>query len=282
MPFERMEIPVAGATLVADRWATDGPAVVLLHAGVCDRRSWRAVGELLARDGCDVVAHDRRGFGEVPPADRPFRHVDDALAVIEAVSPDAPAWLVGSSMGGGVALDAALADPGRVAGLVLLAPAISGDPEPDDETIIAATNGLAEAIDAAWTAQDLEECNRLEAHLWLDGPGEPEGRVGGPPRELALEMNRIVLANGESELDGESGLDAAGQLDEVTAPATVACGELDVPLKLQRSADLAAELPNATYQALPGRAHLPYLESADEVAALILRAIRDAPPSYGG
>ena len=280
MPFERMEIAVAGATLVADRWATDGPSVVLLHAGVCDRRSWREVGELLARDGCDVVAYDRRGFGEVPPADGAFRHVDDVLAVIEAVSPDAPVWLVGSSMGGGVALDSALADPGRVAGLVLLAPTVSGDPEPDEATVIAATNGLAEAIDAAWTAQDLEACNRFEIRLWLDGPGEPEGRVGGPPRELALDMNRIVLANGESELDGASGLDAASRLEEVTAPAIVACGELDVPLKLQRSAELAGSLPSATYHALPGRAHLPYLEAADEVADLIMRATRDDSPRH--
>jgi pimeloyl-ACP methyl ester carboxylesterase len=277
VPFERMEIPVAGATLVADRWTGAGPAIVLLHAGVCDRRSWREVGELLGREGREVVAYDRRGFGEVPPAERPFRHVDDALAVLEAVSPDAPAWLVGSSMGGGVALDAALAAPQRVAGLVLLAPTISGDPEPDDATIIAATNGLAEAIDDAWTAQDLEACNRLETHLWLDGPGEPEGRVGGPPRELALEMNRIVLANGESELDGESGLDAAGRLHEVSAPVIVACGELDVPLKLQRSAELAEALPHATHHSLPGRAHLPYLEAPDEVAALIVRGVRTAP-----
>jgi pimeloyl-ACP methyl ester carboxylesterase len=274
--FERIEIPVPGATLVADRWTGGGTPIVLLHAGVCDRRCWREVGERL---GSDVVAYDRRGFGEVPPPDREFRHVDDLVAVIDAVSPDAPAVVVGSSMGGGVALDAALAAPERVAGLVLIAPAVSGDPEPDDETVIAATNGLAEAIDDAWTAQNLEACNRLEAHLWLDGPTQPEGRVSGRPRELAFEMNRIVLANGESELDGASGLDTAGRLSEITAPAIVACGELDVPLKLERSAELAASLPNGTYLPLPGRAHLPYLESPEEVAALIRRSVSadDAP-----
>lgn len=91
------------------------------------------------------------------PAGGPFRHVDDLLAVLDAVSPDAPAWLVGSSMGGEVALDAALEAPERIAGLVLLAPAISGDPEPDEEARNAAAHGLAGAIDAAWTAGTLEE-----------------------------------------------------------------------------------------------------------------------------
>src|SRR4051812_22808571 len=221
--FERRELPVPGSVLAADRWPGGGAAVVLLHAGVCDRRCWREVGERLGSAGWDVVAYDRRGFGEVAPADRPFRHVDDLLAVIDAVSPDAPAWLVGSSMGGRVALDAALEAPERVAGLVLLAPAVSGDPEPDEATVIAATGGLAEAIDSAWTAGDLEACNRLETHLWLDGPAGPEGRVSGAARELALEMNRIVLANGESGADGASGLDTAARLNEIALPAIVAC-----------------------------------------------------------
>jgi len=130
MTYEPVEIATPGATLVGDRWNGAGATIVLLHAGVCDRRCWREVGARLGASGRDVVAYDRRGFGDVSPPGGPFRHVDDLLAVLDAVSPDAPAWLVGSSMGGEVALDAALEAPERVAGLVLLAPAISGDPEP--------------------------------------------------------------------------------------------------------------------------------------------------------
>jgi len=271
MERERVEIEVPGATLAGDRWRGSGPTVVLLHAGVCDRRSWRETGALVAAAGYDVVAYDRRGFGEVPPPAAPFRHVDDLLAVLDAVSPGAPAWLAGSSMGGGVALDAALEAPGRVAGLVLLAPAVSGDPELDDEVVDAEIGGLGSAIDAAWTAGDVETLNRLEVRLWLDGPGAPEGRVRGPARELALEMNRIAIA-GESEEDGASGVDAAGRLHELEMPVTVACGELDAPMKLRRCAELARPLPNALHRTLPGRAHLPYLEAPSEVAELILAA----------
>ncbi len=268
MTYERLEIQADDAVLVADHWAGDGPAVVLLHAGVCDRRCWREVGQRLRDDGRHVVAYDRRGFGEVAPATRPFRHVDDLIAVIDEVSPNAPAWLMASSQGGEGALDAALDAPERVAGLVLLAPAVSGDPDLDEAAYNAETRGLGDAIDAAWTAGDVEECNRLEVRLWLDGPAGPEGRVSGPPRDLALEMNRIVIANGDPEADGASGLDTAGRLNEIAIPVIVACGELDVPMKIRRSAELAEQLPNATYRTLPGRAHLPYLEAPDEVAAL--------------
>jgi pimeloyl-ACP methyl ester carboxylesterase len=270
---QRVEISVGDATLVGDRWSGAGPPIVMLHAGVCDRRCWREVGGRLGAAGRDVVAYDRRGFGDVPPADGPFRHVDDLLAVLDAVSPKAPAWLVGSSMGGEVALDATLEAPERVAGLVLLAPAVSGDPDPGEDDYNAATNGLAEAIDAAWTAGDLEACNRLEVRLWLDGPAGPEGRVSGQARELALEMNRIVIANGDSDADGASGLDAARRVHEIAIPAIVACGELDVSIKVQRCAELVDALPNAAYRTLPGRAHLPYLEAPDEVVALLTREV---------
>ena len=273
MTHERVEIGAAGATLVGDRWHGAGATIALLHAGVCDRRCWREVGARLGAAGRDVVAYDRRGFGDVPPAGGPFRHVDDLLAVLDAVSPDAPAWLVGSSMGGQVALDAALDAPERVAGLVLLAPAVSGDPGLDDEAFNAATNGLAGAIDAAWTAGEQEACNRLEVRLWLDGPAGPEGRVSGPPRELALDMNRIVIANGESDADGASGLETANRVHEIAIPAIVACGELDISIKARRSAELAGALANATYRSLPGRAHLPYLEAPEEIAALIMAEV---------
>jgi pimeloyl-ACP methyl ester carboxylesterase len=97
--------------------------------------------------------------------------------------------------------------------------------------------------------------------------------VSGPPRELALDMNRIVIANGEPEADGASGLDAASRLHEIAVPAIVACGELDVALEVRRSAELAEALGDATYRSLPGRAHLPYLEAPEEIAALISDAV---------
>lgn len=121
-------VDVPGGALAADRWPGAGPTVVLLHAGVADRRGWTEVAGHLAATGLDVVAYDRRGFGATPPGDAPFTHLDDLRAVLDATAGDRPAWLVGNSMGGALALDAALALPARVAGLVLLSPGVSGTP----------------------------------------------------------------------------------------------------------------------------------------------------------
>lgn len=100
----------------------------LLHAGIANRRSLTAVVPRL-RGRADVVTYDRRGFGETPPAVGGSR-LGDLLRLLEDLA-IAPAWLVGNSMGGALALDAALTAPEMVAGLVLIGRAESGSPEPD-------------------------------------------------------------------------------------------------------------------------------------------------------
>jgi pimeloyl-ACP methyl ester carboxylesterase len=268
-----LDIAAGGTTLAAERHAGAGPAVVLLHAGVCDRRSWREVATLLAGEGLDVVGYDRRGFGETPASRDAFRHLDDLGAVLDTVSPE-PVWLVGSSMGGALALDAALELEGRVAGLVLLAPAVSGAPEPEDEAYGEATNRVATAIEAADEAGDVGEVNRLETLLWLDGPEGPEGRVGGEPRERVLAMNGIALASGMDDDAGASGIDAWARLEEIRVPTAVGWGDLDIPVIADRSREVADRVADLrAREVFAGTAHLPYLERPEQVARFIRAAI---------
>lgn len=260
-----LDVPV-----VADEWPGSGPTVVLLHAGVADRRSWYGTAELLA-GAHHVVACDRRGHGDSPVSTTPFTHVGDLLALLDRLGGDGPAWLVGSSMGGQVALDTAVLHPDRVAGLVLIAPAVSGAPEPAELDPL--TQRLGERLGPATAAGDLDEVGRLETWLWLDGPAGPEGRVAGPARELALAMNATILRNGLPEGDGDAGIRAWDRLPEVEVPVTVACGDLDVPFLLDQCEQLVTRLPRGTRRVLPGVAHLPYLEDPEPVADLVRSAV---------
>jgi pimeloyl-ACP methyl ester carboxylesterase len=261
---ESLTVSRGTVRLAGERWPGSEPAVVLLHAGVTDRRSWHAVAAAM-RSPHAKVAYDRRGFGQTDPTNEEFSHVDDLLAVLDEVT-TGPAWLVGSSAGGGLALDTAISASDRVAGLVLIAPAVSGAPEPE---LDAQTARFEPLIDQAVDAGDLDTLNRLEAWLWLDGPAQPEGRVSGAGRDLFLDMNRTVLANGLDEDRGTSGVDAWSRLDQVRAPTTVACGDLDVPFLVDRARHLTERLPNARHQLLSGMAHLPQLENPAAVAVLI-------------
>ncbi|WP_170317564.1 alpha/beta fold hydrolase [Paroceanicella profunda] len=127
----------AGASLPLSHWAAEGPprAVILgLHGyGDYAASTFAEAGPAWAARGIEVYAYDQRGFGH--NADRgqwpgPDALIDDLAEVARAVAarhPGLPLFVVGHSMGGGVAL--AAAGEGRLpeaSGLVLLAPAVWG------------------------------------------------------------------------------------------------------------------------------------------------------------
>jgi pimeloyl-ACP methyl ester carboxylesterase len=247
--------------IVGERRDGDGTPVVLLHAGVADRRVWD---DVVPHLDAPVVTYDRRGFGETPPGPEGYSHLDDLWAVLDATV-DGPVWLVGNSMGGALALDAAVSAPERVAGLVLMAPAVSGQPDPA-EIDPQMQRGMREWEAAA---ADPEALLQFETHWWLDGPDAPVGRVGGAARELAVEMNRQVIANREPEGAGHTGVDAWPRLGELGMPVTILCGNLDEDFAVATCRELAERIPGARFELLPGVAHLPSLEIPEELAARI-------------
>lgn len=110
-------------TLTPDAWTASGPAdapaIVFVHGTRVSRAAWAGqVRRLSGEFRC--VALDLPGHG-VRTAE-PFTlegAADDVAAVIEAAVPAGRAILVGLSLGGYVALEAAARHPERVAGLVL-------------------------------------------------------------------------------------------------------------------------------------------------------------------
>lgn len=276
MPSAQFPVVSDDVTLAGTRAGRPGgPAVVFLHANVADRRGWRVVFDLLGGDGLDLIGYDRRGFGATPLGEEEFTHVEDLEAVLDAAEVER-AVLVGNSMGGAVALDLALTQPERVAGLVLLGAGVTGmtdegediDYEPDP-----ASRRLFGDLQRAEEAGDTEAMVRVLLHIWLDGPAQPEGRVGGAAREVAAEMNRRILKIGAPDDAGDSGLDTWHELAEIGAPGIAAWGDLDQPADLPWYRLIADRLPRVSPRELPGTAHLPSLDQPQTVAALVREVV---------
>jgi pimeloyl-ACP methyl ester carboxylesterase len=250
----------SGQARLAVNVVGEGDPVVFLHAAVCDSRMWRAQLDAVGAPH-KAIAYDRRGFGETRAEKEDFSAVADLMAVIDAAGNGAPAILVGCSQGGRIALDAALLHPSRVSALVLIAPAASGAPEPIHPPEI---EGLMARLKDAEQSGDLDRVNAIKAHLWLDGPLQPEGRVTGEVRRLFLDMNAIAL---RSPPIG-SNLDIAPtfhRLGEISAPSLVLWGDLDFPHIQERCRHIATTMPNASGHMLSGMAHLPSLEQPTEI-----------------
>lgn len=185
--IDDFEIELGGA-VIAGAELGEGLPVVFLHAGVCDHRMWRGQMEVVAAAGFHAIAYDRRGYGETTSPDETFNHLEDLEGVLDALDVHA-AILVGCSMGGGLAIDFALAHPGRTIGLVLVGTSITGassfvtDPE----------QPLVMAEEDAEERGDLDMLNKVQAHAWLDGPRSQNGRVWGAARELFFDMNDKAL-----------------------------------------------------------------------------------------
>jgi pimeloyl-ACP methyl ester carboxylesterase len=106
-----------------------GPALVLIHGNNSSAYTWKDVFDALAGE-FRVVALDMKGFGfSGKPAGGDYRAEAQAALVVglmDALQIER-AVLVGSSLGGGVALAAAIDHPSRVAGLVLVGSAAFTD-----------------------------------------------------------------------------------------------------------------------------------------------------------
>src|SRR3569833_506073 len=89
----------------------DGPPILFLHGGLGDSRLWTPVIERL-RDSFRCIAFDFRFYGRSEADEVEWRHDDDAVAVLAALGVERAA-VVGLSVGGRVAREAALRRPGR-------------------------------------------------------------------------------------------------------------------------------------------------------------------------
>ena len=265
MKTEKFTFEHAGARLVGER-AGAGEPLIFLHAGVADRRMW---GPQIAvfSETRQVIAYDRRGFGETVAEDEAFSEIGDLEALLDHFGLDRVS-LVGCSQGGRIAIDFALANPQRVTALALLAPAISGAPEP--APFGPKIQALSNALDDADEAGDLEAVNELEARCWLDGPASRAGRVSGPLRDLFLDMNGIALRKPELTQEIEP-TPAFFRLSDLSVPTLVAWGDLDFPFVKQRCRYVVDAIPSATGIEIPGTAHLANLEQP----ALVNRLLSD-------
>ena len=256
------------AELCVEDSATSGTPVVCLHAGVCDRRMWAPQVEAM-QTAHRMVAYDRRGFGETRCEKEPFSHVSDLIAVLDALQIER-AVLLGCSQGGRIAIDTALAHPSRVAALVLVAAAISGAPDEEDETHSPLLRSRFDAYDAAEQRGDRDALNELEAQVWLDGPEQPTGRVTGALRELFLGMNAIALAAPSPGAAIEP-TSAWERIEQIGAPTLIACGRFDFASLVERMHALARRIPAAELFMIEGSAHLPSLEQPDLFNARVAR-----------
>jgi pimeloyl-ACP methyl ester carboxylesterase len=229
--------------------------LVLLHAGIADRRMWDPLWPGLTAER-DAIRLDLRGFGD--SVQRPSGALDPVADVLEAV--DAARFdLVGVSFGAGVAVEIALTAPERVASLLLAAPGGS--------LIAEVTPGLRafwDAENAALEAGDLDAAVEANLTTWVPG-ADPA------VRELVAMMQRraFELTAGWDDVEDVE-RDPLERLGEIAVPTLVLFGSRDLDATRDTARRVAGAIAGARLVEWPDVTHLPPLERPEEFLALLL------------
>jgi 3-oxoadipate enol-lactonase len=230
---------------------------ILVHAGIADSRMYRQQIETLA----PARAFDLPGFG-TQPVDTDT--VDYRQFVRERL-PSEPVTLIGTSLGGRIALELALESPESVAALVLVGPGLDGHEWSDE-------------LDAVWNEEeealargDLDTAAQVNVRVWLADNAEPEVAA------LAAEMQRNAFVRQQGQQLRMAPLDppASTRLAEIRVPTLVVTGDEDVR-DIHAIADkLVAEIPRAERATITGSGHLPSLERPDGFDRVVLAFLRE-------
>lgn len=255
----------------------EGIPLVLGHSFLCSGAMWSPVMDTLA-ERARVINVDLRGHGRSGAVTQSFELEDvvgDYLAVLDALGIEKAVW-AGLSVGGMVALRAALMAPERVLGLMLL-DTHAGSERPYKRLefwfmgqlarVAGMTPVMSFVLKRMFGATTLREKPELVAE-WRE-------RFAGVDRPSVL-RNLHALSRRRSVEE---------RLGEIAVPALVLVGAEDASLPPHLSERIAERLADAALVVVPRAGHLSTLEQPEEVA-VAMAAFLDArfvePAEMGG
>ena len=236
-----------------------GEPVVFIHGFSLDHRMWQ--GQMEFAKQYRVVCYDVRGHGR-SAAELPWTagdQVADLLAVLDQLRIQR-AHLVGLSMGGGIAVNFALAHPERVKSLVLAAPGIEGfffSPENIQRWL---------ALMEICRAQGTEGCRaKMLDEPVFDGVRHRAG-LFAEIKKILQDFPTKTLTNPYTPPAAPTPLE---RLPEIHAPTLVMIGALE-QADMRAIADIAAQrIPGARKKVFENAGHLLNMEQPAEFNAAL-------------
>ncbi len=245
--------------------AGDGPALLLIHAGVADHRMWDDQWAAFAAR-FRVIRYDTREFGQTTSANVDYSNRQDIADLLRHLGIEHTA-IVGVSRGGQIATDFTLEHPEMVTHLIVVAGGVSGF----DATATPEEGAIFGQMEALLEQDDFATLTDLDVHVWGDGPAQPEGRMAAAPRAKMREMvaNNYALHRDESPTAQPLDPPAVNRLGEIHVPTLVIYGDLDFTEVARSMGYLAAQVAGAQTVVMPGTAHLPSMEQPERFTQIV-------------
>ena len=272
-----------------------GPTMVLVHGLGGSQQNWMLVAAAIAEAGYRVATVDLAGFGATPLAGREST-LETNRGIVDGFIRylgQGPVVLVGHSMGGLICMMQAGANPGSVARLVLLDPAVP----------LAKTSPL-KPLPQVWV-KALAQCPGVGAALAtglakLEGP---ERLIRNALHQYCFDATQLDSGLVAAMVEGERARIARGHAYlgymqayrsmlirlrlveaydqelamKVKAPTLLIAGAADTLVKTEFIRRLAGVRPDWTYDEMSGVGHNPQMEAPDRFVTLLLEWLRANP-----
>jgi 3-oxoadipate enol-lactonase len=242
-----------GVRIAWERRGTGEP-LLLIHGLGYARWGWEPVADRFA-EAHEVVLFDNRGIGESDAPPGPYSVPDlalDAVAVLDAAGVER-AHVLGTSLGGMIALQLVLDHPARV-----------------DKLVLACTTpgGAGSAPMPERTVQLLAEAQGVPAEIALRRFVENAFAAHPDPAQIERIMrHRIATAQSPAAWAAQASAGAAfdvwDRLGEIGAQTLVLTGDQDAVVDPKNSDLLVARIPEARLEVFAGAGHLFFWEQPD-------------------
>ena len=251
-----------------------GAPVVMIHGMAASLHDWDDLIPALAGEGYSAHALDLLGHGESPKPEGSLYDIEwlfgHLSAWMDSLELKEPAVVVGHSLGGYLALEAARRRPENVRALVLVDPFYRREQLPALLRLTYQNPGLTlRMIDRLpqWMLRAIIDATSLSL-------GHSQGGAHNLPEHIraqtALDYKRT--APGVYHLPNTIA-DLSPHLEEIKQPSLLVWGTRDTTLSPASFKELADRLPNARARWLKA-GHVPHQSHADEFNAMVLEFLK--------
>jgi pimeloyl-ACP methyl ester carboxylesterase len=252
-----------------------GPPLVLLHGFSSSTYSWKDVFEPLA-NYFRVIAIDLKGFGFSSKPDGDYSRRAQAVLVthlLDHLRIDR-AWLAGNSMGGEVALNVALQNPTRIAGLILIDSA--GVQVPGRQSLAPAylrIPALGRVLMAlALTSDKLVRQGLLRS--FYDDAKVTDERVAAYYRPLKTRNGQLAVSRAQTQF-GDFPIEQ--ELNKINTPTLILWGTEDLLIPPAAGVKMNTLIKGSKLVMIEKCGHVPQEELANRVIQEVLRFVVQLP-----
>jgi len=247
-----------------------GPPLLLIHGLGYARWGWEPVLPGLA-ERFDVVLFDNRGIGESDAPPGPYTAAEmaaDAIQVLDEAGIER-AYVVGTSLGGMIAQELALAHPERVERLVLACTTPGGPKAHAMPQVTVALMAEAATLEPA-----------VALRRFVENALAPATVAAHPELVDRIMAHRLATAQQPAAWAAQASagavFDAYDRLGAVVATTLVQHGDEDVVVD-PRNADLLVELlPDVRLERYPSTGHLFFWEAPEQFVSSVSAFLEDA------